>query len=70
MTNKKRFTYKPLWLALSSALLVQACDLTIETRNPKLDLPEQFNAKVYKWILRLVKGLTRVPSKYSMEWVV
>jgi NodT family efflux transporter outer membrane factor (OMF) lipoprotein len=68
MTNKKRFTYKPLWLALSSALLVQACAIpTIETRNPKLDLPEQFNAKVSPVDTQAGQGINQ-STQANIQW--
>ena len=68
MTNKKRFTYKPLWLALSSALLVQACAIpTIETRNPKLDLPEQFNAKVSQMDTQAGQGINQ-STQANIQW--
>jgi len=68
MTNKKRFTYKPLWLALSSALLVQACAIpTIETRNPKLDLPEQFNAKVSQMDTQAGQGINQ-STRANIQW--
>ena len=68
MTNKKRFTYKPLWLALSSALLVQACATpTIETRNPKLDLPEQFNAKVSQVDTQAGQGINQ-STQANIQW--
>lgn len=68
MTNKKRFTYKPLWLALSSALLVQACAIpTIETRNPKLDLPEQFNAKVSQVDTQAGQGINQ-STQANIQW--
>ena len=68
MINKKRFTYKPLWLALSSALLVQACAIpTIETRNPKLDLPEQFNAKVSPVDTQAGQGINQ-STQANIQW--
>ena len=68
MINKKRFTYKPLWLALSSALLVQACAIpTIETRNPKLDLPEQFNAKVSQMDTQAGQGINQ-STQANIQW--
>ncbi len=68
MTNKKRFTYKPLWLALSSALLVQACTIpTIETRNPNLDLPEQFNAKVSQVDTQAGQGINQ-STQANIQW--
>lgn len=68
MINKKRFTYKPLWLALSSALLVQACAIpTIETRNPKLDLPEQFNAKVSQVDTQAGQGINQ-STQANIQW--
>ena len=46
MKNKKRFLKKPLWVALSSVLLVQACAIpTIETRDPSVNLPAQYTDK-------------------------
>ena len=68
MINKKRFTYKPLWLALSSALLVQACAIpTIETRNPNLDLPEQFNAKVSQVDTQAGQGINQ-STQANIQW--
>lgn len=47
MTKLTTLKYKPLWIALSSALLVQACAIpTIDTREPSVTLPEHFNANV------------------------
>ena len=68
MINKKRFTYKPLWLALSSALLVEACAIpTIETRNPNLDLPEQFNAKVSQVDTQAGQGINQ-STQANIQW--
>ena len=45
MSNNTRLLKKPLFMAIGSALLVQACAIpTIETRDPDLSLPEKFSA--------------------------
>ncbi len=45
MSNNTRLLKKPLFMAIGSALLVQACAIpTIETRDPNVSLPEKFSA--------------------------
>ena len=45
MKNNTRLLKKPLFVAIGSALLVQACAIpSIETRDPNITMPEQFSA--------------------------